>query len=94
MTGVVFLVALFGVPSLAVLAVAVGNGAPRWPWPRGLVIVFALGMAMAALVAIGLGACGVFSLPAEFSAVGALTVSIFLLGRLRVAWPFSRGPAL
>ncbi len=94
MIGTALLVALFGVPSLAVLAVAVGNGAPRWPWPRGLVIVFALGMAMAALVAIELGACGVFSLPAEFSAVGALTVSIFLLGRLRVAWPFSRGTAM
>jgi len=94
MIGTALLVALFGVPSLALLAVAVGNGAPRWPWPRGLVIVFALGAAMAAIVAIGLGAFGVFGLSAEFVALGALTGLTLALGRFRVAWPFSRASVM
>jgi hypothetical protein len=76
-----------GVPSLALLAVAVGNGAPRWPWPRGLVIVFA--SAWRWRRSWRLTRRPRRSALAEFSAVGALTVSIFLLGRLRVAWPFS-----
>jgi hypothetical protein len=90
MIGAALLVALFTGPSLATLATAVGNGAERWPWPRGLVIVLALGTAMAALVAVGLGACGVFSLAAEFVAMGGITAAMLALGRFRLAWPFTR----
>lgn len=89
----VLLVALFGGPSLALLATAVGNGAARWPWPRGLVVVFALGMAMAGTTAIALGACGIFSLAGETAAMSALTAAILALGRSRMAWPFSRASA-
>ncbi len=90
MIGAMLLVALFAAPSLAALATAVGNGAERWPWPRGLVIVLALGAAMAAIVAIALGTCGVFSLAAELVAMGVLTGSILALGRFRLAWPLTR----
>ena len=90
MIGALLLVALFGGPSLALFAVAVGNGAQRWPWPRGLVIVFALGAAMAAVAAVALGACGVFSFAGLHVATSVLAGSILALGRFRVAWPFTR----
>ncbi len=90
MIGALLLVVLFGGPSLAALAAAVGNGAQRWPWPRGLVISFALGVAIAAIVAVALGAIGAFSLAAEFVAMGLLAGATIALGRLRLAWPFTR----
>jgi len=79
---------LFSLPGLTLLATAAARGAVRWPWPRGVAIVLALGVTIAGLVAVALGIAASFSLLHETLAVGALSAAVAACGRWRFAWPF------
>ena len=83
------LVALFGIPGLALLAVARGNGAPSWPWPRGVALTAASGVLIAGTCGIALGVAGVFGAKSAAAAVAAATLALLAAGRFRVAWPFA-----
>ena len=49
MLAALLLLALFGIPGLALLATARGNGAAAWAWPRGLAVAAATGVLVAGL---------------------------------------------
>jgi hypothetical protein len=94
MLSALLLAALFLLPGLSVLAIAAGNGAAPWPWPTALTLGAALGTAIAAVMAIALGAFSVYSLGVECAALSLLTVGVLGLGRFRIASPFGRASVI
>lgn len=81
------LAALFGLPGVVVLGCARGRGCAPWPWPRGVAVGLAFGVALSAMVAVALGAFGVYSLAVECAAVAAATALLAAACGLRFAWP-------
>jgi hypothetical protein len=84
------LVALFGVSGFVSLATARGNGAPPWPWPRGVALASACGVLIVGLCGVALGVAGWFGPRSAAAATAIATVAVLGAGRFRVAWPFAR----
>lgn len=90
MLAVLLLAALFGLPGLVLLGCARGRGSAPWPWPRGVAVGLAFGVALAGGVAVALGAMRVYSLAAECMAMAAVTAALAAAGRFRLVWPLGR----
>src|SRR5262245_43538359 len=80
---------LFGLPGFVLLGCERGRGGAPWPWPRGLAVMFAFGMALAGLAAIVLDALREYSLEADLAVAVAATTLIGAANRFRFAWPLS-----
>ena len=94
MLAALLLLALFGIPGLALLATARGNGAAAWPWTRGVAVAAAVGVLVAGLSGVALGVLGIFGPLASAATVTAVTLGVVLVGRFRLAWPFTRSSAV
>jgi hypothetical protein len=92
MLSALLLASLFGLPGLVLLGCARARGSVPWPWPRGVPVALAFGLALAGVAAIALGALGVYSLAAECVAVAAITAALVAAGGFRFAWPLGRAP--
>jgi 4-amino-4-deoxy-L-arabinose transferase-like glycosyltransferase len=90
MLAALLVAAVFGLPGLAVLAAARARGARSWPWPRGLAVSLAVGVTVAAIAAIVLGAVGVYSFGSECAALAALVAGCIVAAERRLAWPLAR----
>jgi hypothetical protein len=83
---------LFGTPGLVLLGCARARGAAAWPWPRGIAVGLAFGVALAALTATALGALRVYSFAAECAVVASSTLVVAAACGFRFAWPLTRVP--
>ena len=76
MLAALVLLPLFGIPGLALLATARGNGAAAWPWTRGVAVAAAVGVLVAGLSGVALGVLGIFGPLASAATVTAVTLGV------------------